>query len=186
MWCGAATPLLPVWWHKSLACPGARHLTPAVLHFMCRKTAVGVFMLKKEERQLNVCLVGSIDIFPWVQEKATYREGELGGCNFVCVCLQCMVIRWVQRDYVTPYRRQSWGKDRSMCVCGFTYHWLVRQGVSDKKDYSSCNWFRCMQDLLWFFHQRISLPITYICTFTQKKTQSQTANRKGHLVARRY
>lgn len=44
------------------------------------------------ERQRNVCLVGSIDIFPWAQEKATGNKGKQGFCRFmclhVCVCLR--------------------------------------------------------------------------------------------------
>lgn len=102
--------------------PWSKASHPAMLHFMCRKTAVGVSTLERgtdrRERRLNVCLVGSIDIFPCVQEKTSGREGGgWGVCKFMCVCLVCMVIRWLlKKNHVISYRRQSWGKDRCVSV----------------------------------------------------------------------
>lgn len=68
---------------------------PTVLHFMCREsereTAVGVSELQ------SVCLVGCIDIFPWVEAKTTCGWRERGGCMLMYVCAWISVLHPVTK-----------------------------------------------------------------------------------------
>lgn len=85
-----------VWWccalplvrrHGSLIFPGAKHLTPvAAAVCVCVERLQWVCPCLREKRQLNVCLLGNIEILRWARAKVVCREGERGSSKCVCVC----------------------------------------------------------------------------------------------------
>ena len=94
---------------------------PAVLHFMCRKTAVGVSMLQRgtdrRERRINVSLVGSIDISPCVQEKATGREGGNEVSVSLCACMSAVHGNQVVVKRSCPFLQETKLRKGLVCVC---------------------------------------------------------------------
>lgn len=117
MWCEATIFSL------KLLCSGARHPIPLCCS-SCAERLQWVCPCLREERQLNVCLVSSIDIFPWVQARATGGEGGNEGSVSLCVCMCESAAHGNQVSAKRLYHYLQGTKLRGIpicaCVCRFT------------------------------------------------------------------